>query len=226
MNKRKEKLTENASATETTKVVAKRIKMNATLEPEIQPTSGTSYTAAIDKVKAALANYGHSVWQLAWALVDFKAVHEQLHPADRLIDKQLAERLGIDLTPARIGQLVNTAKAYPREQVDESIDFRVYEQARTAHKLMSPEKRLALVKENPTVTTINKLKPKERRRDAPVRRELSIRVMPALTDTAEPEVTVRLNSEAHMLPTDLVTAIRTYAVEVFGKSDGTAEAAA
>lgn len=189
-----------------------------------------AYKTAIEKVRAALMDYGQSVWRLAWALVDFRAIHEQLHPDDRLSDQQIASVLGINLSPARIGQLINTALAFPREQVDQSIDFRVYEEARklTANKArMTPEKRLALVKKYPTTAKIAKIKPApvaKASRGNEVANELVIRIVPGEGDNLSG--TACLNGQEISIPAELLSALRAYAAKLFVDTRGGVESTA
>jgi len=216
MSKHKQNAVEvNPSVTAITKVVAEIVEENQLTEAtESSNEAPPEYAAAIEEVKTALSDYCRSTWRLAWALVDFRAVHERVHPSNQLTDKQMAELLGIKLSPARIGQLVNTALAYPRQQVDESIDFRVYEQGRVKSPRATPEKRLKLVKDHPTTEAMAKVKSSSRSK-AKIHRELMIQVTPAVEEGAEPLVNVRLNGEATELPSNLFNAISKYANELF-----------
>jgi hypothetical protein len=221
MSKHKQNPVEpNSSETAITKVAVKVVEENQ-LPETTQPLSEAppEYAAAINEVKAALTDWRRSTWRFAWALVNFRTLHERVHPGDRLTDKRMAELLGIKLTPARIGQMVNTALAYPREQVDESIDFRVYENARVKYPRATPEKLLKLVKDHPTTAEIAKLKSPGRPKSKKIRRELVIQVTPAVDQDAEPAVKVRLNGEAAELPSNLLHAICKYANEVFADGE-------
>jgi hypothetical protein len=230
MRMRKEMIIENPTTqiatptTEITKVVATKVdeRRDLTIEQASAVTADASadYDAAIEKVRAALVGYGRATWQLAWALVEFREVHERLHPDDRLTDKQVVAILDIKLTPTCVGQLVNTARAYPREQVDESIDFRVYENARMFTEKtpkMTPLKRLKLVKAHPTTDEIAKLKPKPAK-SSNARRELTIRVTRAAGAKGEPEVVAQLNGVTIEVPAKVLKAITAYAVDAFAES--------
>jgi hypothetical protein len=224
MRKTKELIIENkpsdTATTEITKVVATVVDGElAPAQPsEVLADASPDYADAIAKVRSAMESYGRATWQLAWALVDFRDVHDRLHPHDRLTDKKLVEALDIKLSPTRIGQLVNTALAYPRDQVDESIDFRVYENARmfTEKKPgMTPLKRLKLVKANPTTAEIAKLKPQVPKPSAG-RQELVIRVTRTGTD-GEPKIVASLNGMTVNVPAKVLKAVTAYAVDAFAK---------
>ncbi len=205
------------------KVVGKNLATAAADSPAIVNETNPDYSAAIEKVRAAMADYGRSVWQLAWALVDFRSIHERLHPRDRLSDKQLANLLGITLSPARIGQLVNTAVAFPREHVDESIDFRVYEQARVfteKQPRMTAEKRLELVKKHPTTAAIAKIKPAVRN-NSTLGQALIIRVTPVTGDDEDCVVRIGFNRTSIELPNELQNSLRQYAIKLFAKDKAT-----
>jgi hypothetical protein len=228
VSKRKDKSTKTDPVNETaTKVIATVVKTARPPEATDVPTAvNPEYAVAIENVKTAVANYGRSAWQLAWALIDFKTAHEKLHPTEHLTDKQLAQVLAVNLSHQRIGQLVNTAKAFPRDQVDESIDFRVYERARTQHKLMTPEKRLALVKEHPTTAAIGKLHTEDRRQNTAAHQELKIQVTPARVENEPPKVEARLNRALVTLPADLIDAIQKYAAPLLDKTGEAGKTAA
>jgi hypothetical protein len=216
MTRRKENPVETVPPTTAiTKVIPVVEETKTLLETAEHPGEASDeYAQAIEAVRTAVDNFCRSTWRLAWSLVDFRQVHERVHPSNRLTDKQMANVLGIRLTPARIGQLVNTAVAYPREQVDESIDFRVYEQARTKNPRMTPAKLLKLVKDHPTTAAIAKLKPASCR-ETTIQQELMIRVTPAAEQDAEPVISVRLNGTAIELPADLKNDICKYARNSF-----------
>jgi hypothetical protein len=224
MSKRKEKTTGiKPATTEITKVVATvadGIIVGPAAAPERTDASidvDSNYTAAIEEVRGAFADFGRSTWRLAWALVDFREMHERLYPDDELTDKQLVSLMGIKLTHTRIGQLVNTARAFPRDQVDELIDFRVYEQARLLKPRITPEKRLKLVKDHPTTAEMAKVKPPAPGRTSPDQQELIVRVTSASGDDDKPGVSARWNRETVALPDELQAALRKHAIKLFAR---------
>lgn len=213
-------------ATEITQVVAKvagKSQAPAAEQPS-EPLADASpeYVAAVESVRSAMIGYGRATWKLAWALMDFREIHHRLHPADRLSDAGLAAALGINLTPARIGQLINTAEAYPRDQVDESIDFRVYEEARKftiGRRSMTPAKRLKFVVAHPSAEEIARLKAKKPTFTTP-RSELIIRIKQATGADGEPEIVVRLNGATVDVSAKVRSAFLDYAAEAFAGVQG------
>ena len=228
MSSRQEDSLENNLATTAVKevvttVVSPSVPLTSDL-PSAPAETNPAYAAAIDKVLAAFADFSRSTWGLAFALADFRDLHEKLFPDRRLTDKQLVVQLGLKLSHARVGQLVNTVRAFPRNQVDQSIDFRVYEQARLLKPHITPERRLKLVKAHPSTAAMAKIKPAATGRKQTAGREplelepeLVLRIKSAVGGGDTLRLVAEFCGEAIELPDELEATLRTYATPLFAK---------
>lgn len=107
--------------------------------------------AAVEKVRDAYDNVRDSLFALGDAILELRAEYARFNDGKEPTNKWIAGQLALDLTEQRIGQLADTAKAFPPDLRREGIDFKAYEVARLTSKAMliqpAPEEVAAVVAE-------------------------------------------------------------------------------
>lgn len=96
---------------------------------EMKAAKPVSFSDALEDAREAFKTWRQSTFDFAYAL---KSCQDEYHKWQKkyLSNDGLAKELNIPLTGQRIGQLLNVANFFPREKIDENIDFVIYEDAR------------------------------------------------------------------------------------------------
>jgi hypothetical protein len=99
---------------------------------DFRDESGNRLLEAVRNVREAYGNLQSTTWDLANSLLAMEQAY--IAKWDRKPTQgDFIRLLKLDLTRARLGQLLNTARFFKGVEVDRKADFRLYEEARKAH---------------------------------------------------------------------------------------------
>lgn len=142
--------------------------------------------SAISEARDAWNEFGRVTWRLARALQNVRIAYHARYKKDAP-KAWLATELGIHVTEQRIGQLVNTLAYFGDIPLADTVDFRVYEEARKqnirlGNSRLSKEKLALLVKQHRTVDDLLKAMPKPAAKAPAAMHNVAIRVDLAFAD--------------------------------------------